>query len=441
VLRVWCTFIMRFKKGSRVEVMNRNEVPTSWRSAEIVSGNGHTYSVRYDCYMGIAGEVTVDRVSRKAIRPCPPLVDAVGSWGPGDVVQVFDDGSWKAATLIKALGGDCYLVRILGLPQEFSIHKISIRVPEYWQDGKWFEMGKGFEDHGDVISSNLTPKCYPRMSFHVTQADARTKLQEGDDCSAFHTNAGLQESHIVSSRTLKRASPYCSSLLEAQTGNVQKTRAIEKERRSHPAAPALLLEKVDAVAYPGENLGEKYMHASFSTRSNGYFELERGKQNGVVGCSIARCSEPNESDSDACSVGSCSVVSKCPYRFSSNFVTVPCQERDIYHSDGDSFSGSKDETGNGSLPSEEEVAANIHRLELHAYRSTLEALYASGPLSWEKEELMTNLRIMLHISNDEHLMELRNLISGGTGPNLGACISCFQRSKDDAVVFGAVLLA
>lgn len=84
------------------------------------------------------------------------------------------------------------------------------------------------------------------------------------------------------------------------------------------------------------------------------------------------------------------------------------------------------------LPLGEDVAARIHRLESHAYRCTLEALYASGPLSWEQEALLTNLRITLHITNDEHLMELRNLISG---PMLEACMPCFQRSKDDAGVY------
>ena len=67
----------------------------------------------------------------------------------------------------------------------------------------------------------------------------------------------------------------------------------------------------------------------------------------------------------------------------------------------------------GSTSPKEVVAEIIHRLELHAYHSTLEVLYASGPLSWEHEELLTNLRISLHISNDEHLMEIKNLVSSG----------------------------
>lgn len=61
------------------------------------------------------------------------------------------------------------------------------------------------------------------------------------------------------------------------------------------------------------------------------------------------------------------------------------------------------------------MTESIHGLELHAYRYTLQALYASGPFSWEQEELLTNLRTTLRISNDEHLVELKNLIFAGAG--------------------------
>nr|GEU56649.1 agenet-like domain-containing protein [Tanacetum cinerariifolium] len=42
--------------------------------------------------------------------------------------------------------------------------------------------------------------------------------------------------------------------------------------------------------------------------------------------------------------------------------------------------------------SKKEFAAEVHRLELQAYRCTIEALHASGPLTWEKETMVTNLR-------------------------------------------------
>ena len=59
----------------------------------------------------------------------------------------------------------------------------------------------------------------------------------------------------------------------------------------------------------------------------------------------------------------------------------------------------------------EEAAVDVHGLELEAYRSTMRALYASGPLTWEQEALLTNLRLSLNISNEEHLLQLRRLMS------------------------------
>ncbi|CAL5361445.1 unnamed protein product [Camellia sinensis] len=50
-------------------------------------------------------------------------------------------------------------------------------------------------------------------------------------------------------------------------------------------------------------------------------------------------------------------------------------------------------------------------LELHAYCNALKALFALGPLSWEDEMEVTDLRLSLHMSDDEHLVEQTNLMS------------------------------
>ncbi|CAH1426446.1 unnamed protein product [Lactuca virosa] len=86
----------------------------------------------------------------------------------------------------------------------------------------------------------------------------------------------------------------------------------------------------------------------------------------------------HDSVSDTSSVGSCSVDDK--------FQNI--KEGDIESDDGESvceggyFGDNKKELGLG---------AEIHRLELKAYRRTIEALHASGPLSWEKESMAQKL--------------------------------------------------
>ena len=282
------------------------------------------------------------------------------------------------------------------------------------------------------------------MSFQVPEADMKLKLR-GD--YFFQKHADFQESPMVSTRTMKRASPYCSSVLEAYSGNFQKMRAIENGGRQQVIAgnPSTLQQKVDAVAYPRLNLGDKYMHASFNDRTTKYCEMERGKPNGVE-YFLARGSESIGSDSILCSVGSCSINKNGPNRFSSCILAHPIQDMDDLCSDAESSyhwgdegdvrddSGEgdvRDDSGEGDVRDdsdegddrdeeercpislEKELAASIHSLELHAYRRTLAALHASGPLSWEQSTMLTNLRCSLNISNDEHLIELRNLISAG----------------------------
>lgn len=80
-----------------------------------------------------------------------------------------------------------------------------------------------------------------------------------------------------------------------------------------------------------------------------------------------------------------------------------------YCSDAESSTGREHEEEDSC--SYEEILAKFHRSELSVFRSFIRALYASGPLSWEDEGQVSNIRASLHISNDEYLMELRNLMS------------------------------
>lgn len=133
---------MRFKKGNKVEVWSQREVPSgSWRSAEIISGNGHYYTVRYDGYP-MDGSVAVDRVPRKAIRPCPPPAGILKDSISGDVVEVFDNNSWKLAEVLVVVDKKYCSVRLLGSSREIRAHKSLLRRRLSWQDNKWVMIHK-----------------------------------------------------------------------------------------------------------------------------------------------------------------------------------------------------------------------------------------------------------------------------------------------------------
>lgn len=133
---------MRFFKGSKVEVLQEAEVPLgSWRPAEIVSGNGHSYCVRYDRSMVDSG-AAVERVPRRLMRPCPPPSDDPVCWTVGNILEAFDSYSWKVAEMVGELGKNYYEVRLLGSSLELRVHVWDVRLRKLWQDDKWIVIQK-----------------------------------------------------------------------------------------------------------------------------------------------------------------------------------------------------------------------------------------------------------------------------------------------------------
>ncbi|XVF26652.1 hypothetical protein REPUB_Repub14bG0036300 [Reevesia pubescens] len=162
---------MRFNKGSKVEVLTKKEVPTgAWRCAEIISGNGHTYSVKYSCFPVTVQAAAVERVPRKALRPCPPPINGTIHWVSGDLVEVFDELCWKPAVIVRVLGGNNFSVKIMGSNSELKAHLFRLRVRQSWEDGNWFVVGKG--------SSNLNePLKRKRSSLGFSDVSGQKKCE------------------------------------------------------------------------------------------------------------------------------------------------------------------------------------------------------------------------------------------------------------------------
>ncbi|KAL8499303.1 hypothetical protein ACS0TY_022327 [Phlomoides rotata] len=365
---------MRFKIGDNVEVMNNKDVPVSWRTAEILSASGHTYTVQYDYYPDMVKDPDLEIVPRKFVRPRPPPAQGVESFMTGDIVEVFYQHSWKIAAILNILQArkginkkktnltvaafqDQYLARLLGCSQELVVDRSNIRVRQSWHDGKWILMGKSFRDVIAIEPSNSNCR---KMKFLVPQFNARAKIQPKKDCANVPVDAASRESPVISSRSTKRMSPYDSSIIEEHNGNARKMRATERQGRKLRVVADPVLEKVDAVAYPKETLGEKYMHSSNKILSNGYYQFEREKQNVVLGYSGVRISEKSTSDSDACSVGSCSINNPSPNTWYSHFIPVHCEETDTLCSDAESSYGSGSNR-RSSLPPKEEPEGNSWR--------------------------------------------------------------------------------
>ncbi|KAM0037151.1 putative Agenet-like domain-containing protein [Helianthus debilis subsp. tardiflorus] len=115
---------MKNKRGSTVEVFCNK----SWRCARIVSSKGHKYTLSYD------------------VSEC---------WVPGDVAEVFHNLSWKMAIVLKDIGLDQFIVRLVGSLQEFEVTKSELRVRQSYQNGQWIVTRKFPSDHKEANGPEL----------------------------------------------------------------------------------------------------------------------------------------------------------------------------------------------------------------------------------------------------------------------------------------------
>lgn len=257
-----------------------------------------------------------------------------------------------------------------------------------------------------------TEKYYQKPNYQVLDQDVSVKAHGVNDHFPIDDVPSFQVPREASSGRMKRGSEFSSAHVETLMEAGWKKRGIEKESRcsqlvlGHP-----LREKVDAVASRQSMLGEN-LHASFNNRMAAFSEIGSGtgKPNINGRYFVPTSLEPNYAESSAfCSVASCGSSDRAPILSPHHSVTERNLDTDSQSDDAESSSGR--EYGTCAFPTKEGLAVEIHKLELHAYRSTMVALYASGSLNWEQEVMLTNLRLTLHISNDEHLSELRRLLS------------------------------
>ncbi|CAH2072317.1 unnamed protein product [Thlaspi arvense] len=331
---------MRFNKGAKVEVLSKSSVPSgAWRSAEILSGNGHYYTVMYD------SDEATERVPRKSMRPEPPPLQVLHSWSPGDILEVFESRSWKIAIVSKVLERDRFLIRLLGSSLKIRANKSDIRIRQSWQDNEWIMIG------GQGTS---------RLSGQTSRREMNPK----GEFFSFKSKHKLDESDVLSPKGPKKRT---YSLVEPDN---QTTEGKKNGR----------LGRALAVSPPKFHKGKK----------------EKEEE------------EEEDRESVASSVGSCSMDMDGLGAVSSSPIET-----------GNSSDTESSSCGYGSIkikmlgvPRRGSEAADVHRLELDAYRCSIEKLHASGPIiTWEQETWITNLRLRLNITNEEHLMQIRNLIS------------------------------
>ncbi|XP_076891616.1 uncharacterized protein LOC143543097 isoform X2 [Bidens hawaiensis] len=280
----------------------------------------------------------------------------------GSIVEVFCYKSWRCARIVSGRGHNytvCFDV-YPGFTDRDDVERVSVKsirpcppqleksegwvpgdVAEVFHNLSW-KMAVVLKDFGlDQFMVRLVGSSH---EFEVIKSELRVRQSYQNGEWIVTGKVPSDHKDVNGFKTLKRASPCGYSQDETDKKRARK-----------------VSEKEDAVAnmkkHKNRTSGSGYESSSGSCSVNSYKPYQSYEASDFV----------EEHESDAESV---------------------CQSG--YHEGRQSQSGSASQSESQSQESEEsaEAAADeIHRLELRAYRSTMAALHASGPLNWEKESM------------------------------------------------------
>ncbi|XP_008786063.1 uncharacterized protein LOC103704514 [Phoenix dactylifera] len=399
---------MGFREGNKVEVMRRNEDRyCSWIPAKISSIHGDKYSVRYDLFLTAKGKPVVESVHKEDVRPCPPPVHGKERWIVGDVAEVFDLHSWRVGKVAKVLNSNNVVIRLFGSIQLREFHVSSLRVRQAWHNNQWVVIGKvsgkkqfinGYNCSSSKYNIDLGCEAHGGIS---EDACAGQRYEQEDDHFRSFSPARTGKKNLNS---------HCILLPDVVVqGTGRKRKANPKVDGSYQLTTRPLPRKVDAVPLSKDMMDENCQHLSTKGRIIKISEMVVSKETNNHAMHPSSIPLQIIEENNACSVASCS-GNNLPEYTNENTRKYPRDIASSFFDDAMSSCPSEAEKKYRCV-SEDELAANIHELELHAYQSTVKAFYALGPLSWEQESLLTNLRLSLHISNEEHLHQLRHLLS------------------------------
>lgn len=384
---------MKFKKENKVEVWRKSkEQMGSWFPGSITFADGDEYIVKYEHFLNLKGEPVVEKVCKEDVRPQPPETKEE-KWMDSNITEVFDINCWRTGKVVKVLKNSRVVVKLSGSIQLKEFHQSSLRIRQAWKNNKWVVIGK-IADGENRRSTHDTPKHALGLGGYALgggHKDYSSRDKEGHE--------HIDTVHYM--RTSKR-NPSCY-YNDDPTESGSKKRKVTIEAGCCDGLPQRthrFSQHVDAVPLAKSNISKcKLNYSSKCT------EMEKSSKYSAKPFPMpTRITE----DSDGCSVASCSGNDLPGYRFQTAWKSLK-DGSDSSCDDAESLCPSA--SLRKFLPAEDGLKANVRELELHAYRRTLQALYASGPLSWEQESLLTNLRISLHISNEEHLLLLRQLLS------------------------------
>ncbi|TVU34584.1 hypothetical protein EJB05_16421 [Eragrostis curvula] len=397
---------MRIRKGSQVEVWTQEAGSPvgAWRGGEVQWGNGHSYILRWH-----DGGPDSGRISRKSVRPRPPPAPVPTDLDAGDMVEVFDeeDCLWKCAEVQRAPveGGRQFRVKVVGAPKVLTVAPNRLRVRQVLrEDDVWVVLHKDNQIAGVSatplrVNGNgngghpykpVTPGFNPMKQKRPPSMFDAEAIPNGQRFDNTSKKLCVREEPKLEIEVIDVPTNVCLNKQDEIGSSSEDCDVVGTGSNSHDdnnqQPPQHHADDDDSESVSSSDASSN----SDSSSSNSDDSRTRSDDAGDR-AAAAPASVPHDDDQKA------GLLQKFPKK----------EHRD------DDIVVSCGSWGRPPLNDEKAVVQEqIHRLELEAYTALTRAFHATGDaLSWEKADLLTDLRTHLNISNDEHLQVINAVMN------------------------------
>ncbi|XP_062188369.1 uncharacterized protein LOC133891653 [Phragmites australis] len=338
---------------------------------------------------------TAKKMQKEDVRPHRPVDLRKSRWVLGDIAEVLDRNSWRLGKIAEVLKNDYVVIKLMGCIQLREFHISCLRVPHAYHSKQLTVK--------DRVSELIKPSRLANRSIHhskfVMEQDHQAREEDGHNTKR-HRAANLFPS--TSARIVKRKLEGSSMAPNDLVRRTNKKRKVATYEAHQPTKKVLPL-KVSAR----NDIDGDHLYRSFSDRHNGLAKNKFTKTKSDHEVLHSSQIPLHVREENECSVASCSA--DC-LEYSINDDQQSVGLGSCFPDDAMSACLTRSWRENNNVHGSD-LDMNVHDLELQAYQLTVRAFYVSGPLTWEQESLLTNLRLSLNISNEEHLLQLRRLLS------------------------------
>lgn len=396
------------KKETRVEVQRDG----AWMEAVVVvaygSGRGRRYKVRYSHHYNkqpLTEELEDVPVTR--VRPIPPPTPHNYNYSIGNnAVEVFDKDCWWPGIIdTQVIFTDSELVLVYfprtGIRKMYHCSKL--RPAQEYIKGKWCRLLSQqtsniiYEGKYPMVENSGITSIASSPGDLQTNAQSQRQIEEEEvtnhrrhsDWIKNRTTLGVEESSIQAIRNRDSRKPknfhHGNAILKNVVALSQKeSNNVEQDQRRNSLAP--------------HSKGVKRVYVHDLRKDQTYGGIQNAPGNNFK---RFKHTEPTTA-MDQIQMGILKYI-ETPAEICTRSVALGSYRTEI---------DNKNRTNNALNVVAEERLETHHR-ELLAYHSVLEAFYAQSQshLTWERENLLSSLRLALHITIDEHIDKLKSLIS------------------------------